>query len=133
MFVLPASAIPESAPVKPKRSSRTESALSPCKEEEEASSPPPFASADPPSPPLEDAAAEPAPPSEEDAASPQEPITLEDAAAAEPPSSPHAASDDDVVVPVVNQTLTLKQLKDLCHARGLPTHGKKSELVARLR
>jgi hypothetical protein len=45
--------------------------------------------------------------------------------------------DDSIVVggtarETLLATMTLKQLKDMCSARGLSTHGKKSELADRL-
>ena len=42
------------------------------------------------------------------------------------------AETDEVVV-AIGPHLTLKQLKDMCSERSLPTHGKKSELIERLR
>lgn len=74
------------------------------------SSPPP-----PPPPPSEDA-----PPPSEDAPPPSE-----DA----PPSSPVSAS---VIVIDLEKTMTLRQLRDECAARGLHAGGKKAELARRI-
>ena len=58
-----------------------------------------------------------------------EPVEKE---ADEEPVEAPAAEADEVVV-AIGPNLTLKQLKDMCSERGLPTHGKKSDLIERLR
>jgi hypothetical protein len=64
-------------------------------------------------------------------------VAAEDVVASSPPpvSSEEAVAEADVVVieEDLERTKTLKQLRDMCAAAGLPNHGRKGELVARLR
>lgn len=102
------------------------------------------------SPPLTEASREPPPPSPEKA-TPTEPITVEqpekDVVHVVDESTPPPESKDEVTnadnaedVMVIEATtqsdmeqrMTLRQLRDMCSERNLPTTGKKAELVARI-
>ena len=117
MFALPSSSIPEFAPPKPMRSTRAVNL------DDEA----PRAELDVVTEEVADA--------EED-----EVAVTDDAeeAATEEAVTVAAATDDvaadaEEIVVAIGPHLTLKQLKDMCSERNLPTHGKKSELIERLR
>jgi hypothetical protein len=72
------------------------------------------------------------------AVEPPEPVVEPPVEAAEPPVPAESADDDaDVMIIEIDpeqlrRTKTLRQLRDMCVARGLPDHGKKSEVVDRL-
>jgi hypothetical protein len=62
---------------------------------------------------------------------------IDEAEAPAPPSPPAEAppADDALILSAedLERTKTLRQLRDMCAARGLPNTGKKSELVTRLK
>ena len=125
LLALPVSAIPEACTTPPpKRSQRA--VVFAAEPELAAAASPARAPATPPAP------AE--PPTEPPAEPPVEPPT-------EPPAEPPAAASaatmdtDEITVtmaPATFDSMTLRELKAMCAARGLSEKGKKSDLVARL-
>ena len=125
---LPESLIPATLPVTPKRSKRVQGAdevRAPPEEEapEEGAAPPEEKAA-----PEEGAA-----PPEEEAAPPEEGVAPpEEEAAPEANTASSEASNEIIVYEDLQRTKTLRELKEMCLERSLPTHGKKMELVRRI-
>jgi hypothetical protein len=82
----------------------------------------------------------PSPPKERDEEVEGETTTELSVCDKENPTSSIAVESDDEdsqtievsAVPLSEHTMTLKELKELCQARGIATHGKKGDLVKRL-